>query len=91
MAENDKVSTAEPIRNFGPLADKALSEPSTLTKNCRDRLFLMSTEECARLKRRSRDVIRPGRSTDEERVAIAAATVPTEDSALDDELAGWTP
>lgn len=91
MPDNAKVSTAELIRNFGPLADKALTEPLTITKNGRDRLVLLSTEEYARLKRRSRDVIRPGQLTDEERAAIAAVAVPAEHAALDDELKGWTP
>ena len=91
MPDNAKVSTAELIRNFGPLADKALTEPLTITKNGRDRLVLLSTEEYARLKRRSRDVIRPGQLTDEERTAIAAVAVPAEHAALDDELKDWTP
>ena len=32
-----KVSTADFIKNYGALADKALSEPVTITKNGRDR------------------------------------------------------
>ena len=56
-----------------------------------DRLVLLSSEEYARLKRRSRDVIRPGQLTDEERGAIAAAAVPAEYAALDGELKSWTP
>ena len=91
MPDNVKVSTAELMRNFGPLADKALTEPLTITKNGRDRLVLLSSEEYARLKRRSRDVIRPGQLTDEERGAIAAAAVPAEYAALDGELKSWTP
>ena len=91
MPDNVKVSTAELMRNFGPFADKALTEPLTITKNGRDRLVLLSSEEYARLKRRSRDVIRPGQLTDEERGAIAAAAVPAEYAALDGELKSWTP
>ena len=91
MADNAKISTAELMRNFGPLADKALTEPLTITKNGRDRLVLLSAEEYARLKRRSRDVIRPGQLTDDERRAIAAAEVPAEHAALDEELKGRTP
>ena len=33
-----KVSTADFIKNYGTLADKALLEPVTITKNGRDRL-----------------------------------------------------
>jgi prevent-host-death family protein len=90
MSGNAKVSTAELIRNFGPLADKALTEPLTITKNGRDRLVLLSTEEYARLKRRDREVILPGQLTAEERAAIAAAEVPGEYD-FDRELADWTP
>ncbi|MBM3654768.1 MAG: type II toxin-antitoxin system Phd/YefM family antitoxin, partial [Alphaproteobacteria bacterium] len=46
-----KVSTAEFIKNYGTLADKALSEPVTITKNGRDRLVMISAEEYSRLKR----------------------------------------
>jgi prevent-host-death family protein len=91
MSGNAKVSTAELIRNFGPLADKALTEPLTITKNGRDRLVLLSTEEYARLKRRDREVILPGQLTAEERAVIAAAEVPGEFAELDAELAGWAP
>jgi prevent-host-death family protein len=86
-----KVSTAELMRNFGPLADKALTEPLTITKNGRDRLVLLSTEEYARLKRRDREVIRPGQLTAEERRSIAAAEVPPEYAGLDAELKSLAP
>jgi prevent-host-death family protein len=89
--DKTKVSTADLIRNFGPLADQALSAPLTITKNGRDRLVLLSVEEYARLKRRDRDVFLPGQLTAEERRAIAAGTVPEECAAFDDELKGWTP
>jgi prevent-host-death family protein len=91
MADSMKVSTAELMRNFGPLADKALTEPLTITKNGRDRLVLLSTEEYARLKRRDRETIRPGQLTAEERRAIAAAEVPLEYADLDAELKSLTP
>ncbi len=84
-----KVSTAEFVRNFGPLSDKALTEPLTITKNGRDRLILLSVEEYARLKRRDRVAIRAGALTEEERAAIAAAEVPAEYASLDEELKDW--
>ncbi len=89
--ENTKVSTAELVRNFGSLADKALAEPVTITKNGRDRLVLMSVEEYDRLRRRDREVIRPWQLTPEERLAIAASEVPPEFAQLDEELKGWKP
>jgi PHD/YefM family antitoxin component YafN of YafNO toxin-antitoxin module len=86
-----KVSTAELVRNFGVHADKALAEPVTITKNGRDRLVLLSVEEYERLRRRDREVIRPGQLTAGERAALAAAEVPAEHAALDAELLGWAP
>ena len=53
-----KVTTADFIKNFGQLSDKALSEPVTITKNGRDRLVVLSVDEYERLKRRDRQVIR---------------------------------
>lgn len=84
-----KVSTAEFVRNFGPLSDKALVEPVTITKNGRERLVLLSVEEYERLMRRDRVAIRAGALTEEERAAIAAAEVPAEYASLDDELRDW--
>lgn len=40
-----KVTTAEFIKNYGRLADKALSEPVTITKNGHDRLVVLAAEE----------------------------------------------
>lgn len=84
-----KVSTAELVRNFGPLSDKALIEPVTITKNGRERLVLLSVEEYERLKRRDRVAIRAGALTEEEWAASAAAEVPAEYASLDDELRAW--
>lgn len=84
-----KVSTAEFVRNFGPLSDKALIEPVTITKNGRERLVLLSVEEYERLMRRDRVAIRAGALTEEERAAIVAAEVPAEYAFLDDELRDW--
>jgi PHD/YefM family antitoxin component YafN of YafNO toxin-antitoxin module len=47
-----RVSTADFIKHYGTLADKALSEPVTITKNGRERLVVVSAEEYARLRRR---------------------------------------
>ncbi len=84
-----KVSTAELVRNFGPLSDKALTEPLTITKNGRDRLILLSVEEFARLSRPGRVAIRAGALTEEEREAITAAEVPAQYASLDEELRDW--
>ena len=86
-----KVTTADFIKNYGRLADKALSEPVTITKNGHDRLVVLAAEEYERLKRRDRRVIRAGELSDEEIALIAKAEVPVEHAHLDDELNGWQP
>lgn len=86
-----KVSTAEFIKNYGSLADTALREPVTITKNGRDRLVMISVEEYARLKRRDRRVVRTGDLSEEEIALIAKAEVPAEHAHLDDELKDWRP
>ncbi len=86
-----KVTTADFIKNYGSLADKALSEPVTITKNGRDRLVIISADEYSRLKRRDRRVVRLEDFTDEEMNAIAAAEMPRGFEHLDDELKDWKP
>lgn len=86
-----RVSTADFIKNYGTLADTALLEPLTITKNGRDRLVVLSVEEYGRLKRRDRRVIRLEEFTEAEMARIAAAAAAPEDAALDDELRDWTP
>jgi PHD/YefM family antitoxin component YafN of YafNO toxin-antitoxin module len=81
-----RVTTADFIKNYGSLADKALLEPITITKNGRDRLVVLSAGEYERLKRRDRIVIRAGELTKEEIVQIAQAEVPAEHADLDEEL-----
>ncbi|RAI45151.1 type II toxin-antitoxin system prevent-host-death family antitoxin [Rhodoplanes roseus] len=86
-----KVSTADFIRNFGSLSDKALSEPVTITKNGRDRLVVLSAEEYARLKRRDRRVVTLEEFTEQEVALIAEAEVPPGHEHLDAELKDWRP
>lgn len=86
-----KVSTAEFIKNYGTLADKALTEPVTITKNGRDRLVIVSAEEYARLKRRDRRVVRLEDFSEGEMALIAQADVPSDHAHLDDELKDWQP
>jgi prevent-host-death family protein len=84
-----KVSSAEFQKQFGTLADKALIEPVTITRNGRDRLVLLSVEEYERLKRRDRRVVRLEDFTDEEMSLIAKSEVPAEYAHLDAELKDW--
>ncbi len=86
-----RVTTADFIKNYGSLADKALSEPVTITKNGRDRLVVLSAGEYERLKRRDRIAIKAGELTDEEMAHIAQAEVPAEYAHLDEELTDLRP
>ncbi len=86
-----KVSTADFIKNYGTLADRALQEPVTITKNGRDRLVVISAEEYTRLKRRDRRVVKLEDYTDEEMALIAATEPAPEDAVLDAELKDWQP
>ena len=81
-----RVSTADFIKNYGSLADQALAEPVTITKNGRDRLVVLSVAEYQRLKGRDRRVIRAEDITDEELALIRGAEVPAEHAHLDAEL-----
>ena len=86
-----RVTTAEFIKHYGTLADRALSEPVTITKNGRDRLVVLSAGEYERLTLRDRRVMTAGELTDAEITAIAKAEVPAEHAHLDDELKDWHP
>jgi PHD/YefM family antitoxin component YafN of YafNO toxin-antitoxin module len=86
-----RVTTAEFIKRYGSLADRALSEPVTITKNGRDRLVVLSVEEYARLQRRDRRVLTAGELTEDEIALIATAEVPAEHAHLDEELKDWHP
>lgn len=86
-----RVTTADFIKHYGRLADRALSEPLTITKNGHDRLVVLSAEEYQRLKRRDRQVLKAGDLTDEEIALIAKAEVPAEYAHLDEELKDWHP
>jgi PHD/YefM family antitoxin component YafN of YafNO toxin-antitoxin module len=86
-----RVTTADFIKYYGSLADKALAEPVTITKNGRDRLVVMSADEYERLKRRDRRVVKAGELTDEEVALIAKAEVPADHAHLDEEIKDWRP
>ena len=86
-----RVTTAEFIKGYGALADRALKEPVTITKNGRDRLVLLSVDEYARLKRRDRRALAAEELSEAELALIAAAEVPAEHAHLDAELADRNP
>ncbi len=83
-----RVTTADFIKHYGRLADRALAEPLTITKNGNDRLVLLAADEYERLKRRDRRVVAAGELTDAEVALIASAEVPAEYAHLDEEPKG---
>ena len=86
-----RVTTAEFIKSYGTLADKALTEPVTITKNGRDRLVLVSANEYERLRRRDRRAFRAEELSEADIALIAQAEVPAEYAHLDEELGDWQP
>jgi PHD/YefM family antitoxin component YafN of YafNO toxin-antitoxin module len=86
-----KVSSAEFIKNYGTLADKALQEPVTITRNGRDRLVLISSEEYGRLRASYRRAFRAEELSDEDIELISQQRVPEEYAYLDDLLKDWEP
>jgi prevent-host-death family protein len=86
-----KVTTAEFLKNFGTLADKALAEPLTITKHGRDRFVLVEAAEYDRLERRSRKVVPLEAFTDAEMELIEASLEGYGDAHLDAEVKDWKP
>jgi PHD/YefM family antitoxin component YafN of YafNO toxin-antitoxin module len=86
-----RVTTAEFIKSYGSLADKALTEPVTITKNGRDRLVLLSADEYARLRQRDRRAFRAEELSEADIALVEKAEVPAEHAHLDAELADWQP
>lgn len=86
-----RVTTAEFIEGYGALADRALTEPVTITRNGRDRLVLLSAVEYERLRRRDRRAILPEELTEDEVAAIAAAEVRPGHEHLNEEARDWQP
>jgi prevent-host-death family protein len=80
------VSAAEFQRHFGRYQDEALVQPVAITRNGRERLVVLSTEEYRRLRRRSREVLRPGELTDAELQAIASTDMHPRHRHLEAEL-----
>jgi prevent-host-death family protein len=80
------VSAAEFQRNFGRYQDEALQRPVVITRNGRERLVVMSTEEYRRLRRRAREVLLAGELTDTELDAIAKTEMDPRHEPLDREL-----
>ena len=86
-----RVTTAEFIEGYGTLAERALTEPVTITKNGRDRLVLVSIDEYERLRRRDRRVFQADELTEDDLALIAMSEVPAEHAHLDEEIGSPQP
>jgi PHD/YefM family antitoxin component YafN of YafNO toxin-antitoxin module len=86
-----RVTTAEFLKAYGTLADKALTEPVTITKDGRDRLVVVSAEEYERLRRRDQRAFRAEALSDADIALLEAATMAPEHGHLDEELGDWQP
>jgi PHD/YefM family antitoxin component YafN of YafNO toxin-antitoxin module len=86
-----KVSTADFIKNYGTLADKALIEPLTITKNGRDRFVLVDAAEFDRLKRRDRKVFATKDMPEDMLRLIEKSEMPLGFEYLNKELKDWKP
>jgi hypothetical protein len=86
-----RVSTAEFIKNYGTLADKALREPVTITKNGKDRLVVLAASEFEHMRRSYRRVVRIEDFTEEDIALIQKTIDELEPDGRDDELDGWKP
>jgi prevent-host-death family protein len=80
-----KISSAEFVRNYGQIADKALSEPVTITRNGHERLVLLSIDEYNRLRGQDRVAYRMRDLPSELVDAIRTAEPPVEAAAFDHE------
>ena len=80
------VSAAEFQRHFGRYQDEALTRPVAITRNGRERLVVISTEEYRRLRRRAREVLRPGDLSDAELELVAKTEMDPRHQHLDREI-----
>lgn len=80
------VSAVEFQRNFGRYQDEALKQPVSITRNGRDRLVVLSSEEYQRLKRRERIVVRTEEFSATELQAITQGEMDTRHNHLNAEL-----
>ena len=86
-----RVTTAEFIKGYGTLTDKALTEPVTITQNGRDRLVVVSAKEYERLRRRDRQAFRAEELSEADVALIARGEMGAEHAHLYEELRDWQP
>lgn len=87
MASKPLTADASDVqRRFAYWKRRAIQRPVVVQNHGQDEIVLLSPDEFARLKRRSREVLRASDFTDAELAAVARAQVPKEFRHLDAEL-----
>jgi PHD/YefM family antitoxin component YafN of YafNO toxin-antitoxin module len=81
-----KITSTQFIKTPGAYQDEAQRAPVVITKHDREHTVLLSAREYQRLKRRDRQVFRVGELSERDVAAIAAAELPAEAAAFNDEL-----
>jgi len=80
------ITSAEFQRHFGRYQDEALTQAVSITRNGRERVVLISTEEYQRLKRGTRQAIRAEDLSTQDLAAIEQAEMPKGYESLDNEM-----
>jgi prevent-host-death family protein len=86
MPQTLKVTASEFQRNFSRYQDEALRRPVAVSRNGRERIVVISSEEYLRLKRLDRQVLGLADFTQADIAAIEAAEPPPEASAFNHEV-----
>ena len=81
-----RITASEFQRNIGRYQDEALRQPVAISRNGRERMVMMSSEEYWRLKRQDREVLRLTDFTADDLAALEAAEAPDEAAQFDSEM-----
>ena len=81
-----RISSAEFLKSYGRITERALREPVSITSHGRERLVLLSAEEYQRLKRQDRQALYPWELGPDDIRALEASDAPEEAAAFDSEL-----
>jgi len=91
MTDMIRVSSTEFGKEVGRYQDIALAQPVVVTRNGRDRVVMISTDEYMRLKRRDRQVFAVGELPDDIISAIRNSEMDERHQHLDSLIPDWTP
>jgi PHD/YefM family antitoxin component YafN of YafNO toxin-antitoxin module len=81
-----RISSAEFLKRYGSVSERALREPVSITSHGRDRLVLLSVDEYRRLKSQDRQALFPWELSAEDVRALEASEPPPEAAEFDREV-----